>query len=96
VSAFGIHNLVKEYLKQGLKIDENDSQGKTALHIAASNGHVRTVELLVDLGCSVELRDNTGHEALDHAVLAGSLAAVRFCSEVVHVAKLLLASILCK
>lgn len=78
VSAFGIHSLVKEYLRQGVNIDEQDPLGYTALHVAAASDHARTVELLVNSGCSVELPDFDGQDAMYHAIVAGSLAAVRF------------------
>jgi uncharacterized protein len=77
VSAFGIHYMVKQYLKQGAKIDEKDPRGTTALHRAAEYDHVRIMQLLLDSGCVVELQDAAGHDALSYSVRAGSLAAVR-------------------
>jgi Ankyrin repeats (3 copies) len=77
VSAFGIHYMVKQYLKQGANIDEKDPKGRTALHRAAENDHVGIVQLLLDSGCVVELQDAAGYDALNYSVRAGSLAAVR-------------------
>lgn len=38
--------------------------GKSPLHVAALNGHVRSVELLLRSGALVHLRDSLGHTAL--------------------------------
>ncbi|KAA1066326.1 hypothetical protein PGT21_028535 [Puccinia graminis f. sp. tritici] len=42
--------------------------GQTALHLAAFYGRLKNVELLLDHGASVHLRDDTGHTALFYAI----------------------------
>ncbi|POW03954.1 hypothetical protein PSHT_11429 [Puccinia striiformis] len=42
--------------------------GQTALHLAAFYGRFRNIELLLDHGASVHLRDDIGHTALFYAI----------------------------
>jgi lysophospholipase len=42
--------------------------GQTALHLAAFYGRLKNIELLLDHGASVHLRDDTGHTALFYAI----------------------------
>ena len=45
-----------ELLKLGLPIVV-DSDGQTALHLAASAGHLEMVEALIQAGCDVGIQD---------------------------------------
>ncbi|KAJ3506154.1 hypothetical protein NLJ89_g7023 [Agrocybe chaxingu] len=45
--------------------------GRSPLHVAALNGHIRSVELLLRSGALVHLRDNLGHTALYLAARQG-------------------------
>lgn len=38
----------------GARLDKSDADGMTALHYAAAGGYLNTVQLLVELGASVE------------------------------------------
>ena len=49
-----------ELLKLGLPIVV-DTDGQTALHLAASAGHLEMVEALVQAGCDVGIQDFVSH-----------------------------------
>ena len=52
---------VIELLKLGLPIVV-DSDGQTALHLAASAGHLEMVEALIQAGCDVGIQDFVSYE----------------------------------
>ena len=58
--------------------DENDTGGKTALHIAASQGHMECMELLVAAGASVRQKDRLGGSAMHYAFQGGHHHIVKF------------------
>jgi len=53
---------------QGAQFHMADYDGRTALHIACSEGNVDTVRYLLDLGAPVHVRDRYGDTPLDDAV----------------------------
>ncbi len=55
-------------LHSGAKIDKPAKKGQTALIVAASEGHLETVNLLLDLGADVDLEDDLEKTALHYAV----------------------------
>ena len=60
----GLTERVIELLKLGLPIVV-DSDGQTALHLAASAGHLEMVEALIQAGCDVGIQDFVSN-ALKH------------------------------
>lgn len=52
-------------------LDAVDADGRTALLIAAFNGHASVVRALLDAGCDMDAHDGTGATALDVAKAAG-------------------------
>lgn len=58
-------------IEQGsmVKVGEMDIEGRTALILAAQEGHVSTVRLLLDRRCPIDHRAYDGHSALSAALL---------------------------
>lgn len=57
-------DLVKALLAQKAKVDQEESDGGTALHAAAAIGSAELVKLLLDHGAGVNHKDKGGHSAL--------------------------------
>lgn len=58
-------------------INMRTREGRTALHLAASNGHVPTMRFLLQTGADINLVDNNGNTALRLAAENGHLKAVK-------------------
>ncbi|XP_017764984.1 PREDICTED: protein TANC2 isoform X2 [Eufriesea mexicana] len=58
-------------------LDQRDPAGRTALMLAASEGHTNLIELFLDKGSVLESRDKEGLTALCWACVRGRLAAVQ-------------------
>ena len=68
-AAAGHQDEVKRLIdSKDVEIDDGDYDKRTALHLAASNGHLDVVKLLVDLGASVNVSDRYGGKPLDDAI----------------------------
>ncbi|KAG6587906.1 Potassium channel AKT1, partial [Cucurbita argyrosperma subsp. argyrosperma] len=63
--------LLHQLLKRGLDPNESDNNGRTSLHIAASNGNENCVLLLLDYGADPNSRDSDGSVPLWEAILGG-------------------------
>ncbi|XP_019592790.2 ankycorbin isoform X5 [Rhinolophus sinicus] len=50
--------------KKGASATKQDSEGKTAFHLAATKGHVECLRVMVTHGVDVTAQDTTGHSAL--------------------------------
>ncbi|CAK9135605.1 unnamed protein product [Ilex paraguariensis] len=61
--------LLHQLLRRGLDPNESDSNGRTALHIAASKGNENCVLLLLDYGADPNTRDSDGNVPLWEAIL---------------------------
>ncbi|XP_015435614.1 PREDICTED: LOW QUALITY PROTEIN: protein TANC2 [Dufourea novaeangliae] len=60
-----------------LLLDQRDSAGRTALMLAASEGHTNLIELFLDKGSILESRDKEGLTAICWACVRGRLTAVQ-------------------
>ncbi|XP_041480802.1 glutaminase kidney isoform, mitochondrial-like isoform X1 [Lytechinus variegatus] len=73
---FGAYNgdasALRQYFLQGMDMSESDYDSRTALHLAAAEGHLECVEFLLEK-CSVSLDvlDRWGHTPIDDARLFG-------------------------
>lgn len=69
--------LIQKELEEGNPIDARNMDGKTALHVAAANGHVEAIRFLVSNGADVNAKASGYFQAtpLHMAVKSGDLAA---------------------
>lgn len=56
-------------LEQGIPIDLEDSQGRTALHWAVDRGHVKVIEALISKGAYINAKDMEGQTPLHYATV---------------------------
>lgn len=72
---------VQSILSTGIVgINTTDLDGCTALHLAAYNGHLDTVVLLITTGAELETRDRFGQTAFDRASGKGHERIARLLS----------------
>ena len=73
----GEQEALKELLKGGANKDEQDEEGRTALHFACGYGELACAEVLLEAKASVDLVDNNKNTALHYAAGYGQAEAVR-------------------
>src|SRR5690606_3310243 len=66
---------VQLLLRHKAKVDTRDRDGRTALHVAAANGHADLVAALLDAGADVQARDARGMTPLLAAARGGRVSA---------------------
>lgn len=64
MSVYGGANVVKCFLEAGAALDAQDVQGWTTLHRAAYRKDVKTVQLLIEWGADVTIKNEIGKTAL--------------------------------
>jgi ankyrin repeat protein len=74
---------VSRFLDSGrVDVDESDYDERTALHLAASNGHAGLVRLLVErYGASHTLKDRYGGSPLNDAIREGHMDIVKYLQD---------------
>ncbi|EED24412.1 ankyrin repeat-containing protein, putative [Talaromyces stipitatus ATCC 10500] len=63
--------IVKILVEMGLDINQQDSYGRTALHMVSFQGHTNIAELLLDKGADIHVKDSNGRTALHTAASQG-------------------------
>jgi ankyrin repeat protein len=70
----GSYSDVLEFLNEGkIDIEAQDPKGKTALHLAAEEGHYQIVELLLQRGAKIDTKDHAGYTPLKLAQEKGHI-----------------------
>ncbi|GAB5353216.1 hypothetical protein AAMO2058_000018500 [Amorphochlora amoebiformis] len=67
---------VRDQLNDGVPVNAKDYDNRTALHIAAAEGHASMVEMLLDRGADVDARDRWNKTALEEAQQQGNQKVV--------------------
>jgi len=70
--------LLQTLLISGVRLDAQDYDGRTALHIAASEGHLDAVKYLISHGANPHLKDIRNGDALTDARREGRNEVVEF------------------
>ncbi len=74
----GRRDAVARSLVRGQSANTSDSQGRTAMIVAAVGGHVDVMQLLVENKGNVRLKDRQGQSALYWAAASGQADSVEF------------------
>lgn len=71
---------IRYLVRSGAKVQELSTAG-SALHIAASNGCIKSVRVLKELGASIDTPDATGRTALHSAVISNQVDVIKILKE---------------
>ena len=58
-----------------------DGNGRTALHIASGKGRLRACKMLVKNGARIDIMDNDGQTAMDHANAANQKSVIKWLNQ---------------
>lgn len=77
------HTRVAEYIARltGIRLNHQNENNATALHIAAATGNLQLVDLLLEKQIDTELVNHAGHAAIDVARQAGHRDVVRLLAK---------------
>ena len=68
---------VRQGLEQGVDVNAAGQDGRTALQLAAFDGHSRIIELLLERGAKVDVVDVSGRTALMYAATGDNVESVQ-------------------
>eukprot|EP01087_Luapelamoeba_hula_P016302 TRINITY_DN500_c1_g2_i1.p1 TRINITY_DN500_c1_g2~~TRINITY_DN500_c1_g2_i1.p1 ORF type:complete len:416 (-),score=38.82 TRINITY_DN500_c1_g2_i1:110-1357(-) len=68
---------VKQLLAQGVSIEQDDQNGKTALHWAVERKDVKMAALLIDMGANIGAKNQRGQTPVHYAGYQGSLEILK-------------------
>ena len=63
---------LNQYIGHYLHLDLRTNEGWTPVMFSIKNGNYEMTKLLIDLGCDINMIDNSGLNALSHACQAGN------------------------
>lgn len=70
--------IIQEYLKSGFPVDTQDYNQRTALHFAASQGHITCVQELINAKADISLQDTYSSDPMRYLCLHGNCNAGYF------------------
>jgi len=65
-------------------LNSYDYDGRTALHLAASEGHIDVVQYLIAHGANINLTDARGNKPLDDAIREKRHEIVEFLTHLLY------------
>ncbi|XXH01493.1 hypothetical protein Hte_007853 [Hypoxylon texense] len=83
----GLTSCITRLLKKDISVDYQDTQGRTALHMAAWRGDEENFQLLKKRG-SILLKDSQGRSVMHHAAAGGSIDMIRKLLQEPEIARL--------
>ncbi len=69
--------LIEYIVSKGIKVNDVDEQGMSALYLASFHGKLNTMQKLIELGANVNQADIIGFQPLHRAIYNGQLNAVK-------------------
>jgi ankyrin repeat protein len=82
LSALSLFYFRTELINSGVKASAADYDHRTALHLAAAEGHLDVIKFLVQQGADVNSLDRFGNAPLDEAILHGNDEEAEFLRSV--------------
>jgi class 3 adenylate cyclase len=76
-AALGDAKKLSMLIGEGASVEACDLKGRTALHLASSEGRLAVVEYLIHNKANVHAKDHSGHEPLHEAALGGHMDVVK-------------------
>ena len=65
-------SLIIVLASKNTNLDISNQKGETSLHLAVQVGSLTSVQILVQLGCDIDLNDNNGRNALFYCIPEGN------------------------
>jgi class 3 adenylate cyclase len=75
-AAFNDSKKLLNFLHAGFDVDSCDQAGRSALHLASSEGNLDSVKVLLKCKANVNIRDKTGNRPIHEAWLGGHKAVI--------------------